>query len=294
MSKKQSEIIHDAEKEFLDVFKTLCYSRNAWQVWTDLISAMACSLSNATDRTPGRYEQREKEYEQCIKRLGSVETPAKLMAIVVMALERNPEQDFLGKIFMNLNLGSHWKGQFFTPYSVCKCMSEITIGTDVEEKLKQRGYIAVCDPACGAGATLIAAANVFRARKINYQNQVLFVAQDIDRVAGLMCYIQLSLLGCPGYIVIADTLTNPIAGATLAPIEGENQEFWYTPFFSAKVWQFRRTMENVERLIRITPGQEAGRVREEDSKNELAVKKQRHPKETKKNEIAGQLSLFDF
>lgn len=259
--KKVSEEIEGTEKEFLDIFKTLCYSRNAWQVWTDLISAMACSLSNATDRTPGRYEQREKEYEQCIKRLGSVEVPSKLMAIVVMALEKNPEQDFLGKIFMNLNLGNHWKGQFFTPYSVCKCMSEITIGTEAEEKLKQRGYIAVSDPACGAGATLIAAANVFRARKINYQNQVLFVAQDVDRVAGLMCYIQLSLLGCPGYIVIANTLTNPTVGTTLQPIGKEGQEFWYTPFFSTKVWQFRRAMETMELLIGSVPPPEPIKLR---------------------------------
>lgn len=247
--KKQSEEIQGTEKEFLAMFNTLCYSRNAWQVWGDLISAMACSLSNATDQTHKRHEQREKEYEQCIKRLGSVEIPAKLMAIIVMALEKNPEQDFLGRIFMALNLGNHWKGQFFTPYSVCKCMAEITIGTETEEKLKQQGYIAVSDPACGAGATLIAAANVFRDRKINYQNQVLFVAQDVDRVAGLMCYIQLSLLGCPGYIVIANTLTNPIVGTTLSPIEKEGQEFWYTPFFSTQIWQYRRAVETMEKLI---------------------------------------------
>lgn len=259
--KKLNEEIQGTEKEFLDIFSSLCYSRNAWQVWTDLISVMACSLSNATDRTPKRYEQREKEYKQCIERLGSVEVPAKLMAIVVMALDKNPEQDFLGKIFMNLNLGNHWKGQFFTPYSVCKLMAEITIGTEEEEKLKQRGYIAISDPACGAGATLIAAANVFRARKINYQTQVLFVAQDIDRIAGLMCYIQLSLLGCPGYIVIANTLTNPTAGTTLQPIEKEGQEFWYTPFFSTQVWQFRRAMEAMELLIGTAPPPEPIKLR---------------------------------
>ncbi len=45
---------------------------------------------------------------------------AKCFAIVVEALERNPEQDFLGELYMELELGNHWKGQFFTPYCVCK------------------------------------------------------------------------------------------------------------------------------------------------------------------------------
>lgn len=162
--KKTDEAIKGTEKEFLDIFRILCYCRSSWQVWADVITAMACSLSNTVDRRPDRFEAREKEYDQCMKRLGSVEVVAKLFVVVTMALEKNPEQDFLGKVFMNLNLGNHWKGQFFTPYSVCKCMSEISIGTETEEKLKQRRYIAVSDPACGAGATLIAAANVFRAR----------------------------------------------------------------------------------------------------------------------------------
>ena len=123
---KKSEVIQGTEKEFLDVFKQLCYSRSSWQVWADVISAIACSLSNATDRSPKHFEQREKEYAQCIERLGSVEAPAKILGTIVMALENDPEQDFLGKMYMNLNLGNHWKGQFFTPYSICKMMSGIT------------------------------------------------------------------------------------------------------------------------------------------------------------------------
>lgn len=121
---KHSEAIQGTEKEFLDEFQKLCYSRSSWQVWADLMAAMACSISNVADRSPEHYESREKEYAQCIERLGSVEVPAKMLAIIVEALERNPEQDFLGAMYMQLNLGNHWKGQFFTPYCVCKMMSE--------------------------------------------------------------------------------------------------------------------------------------------------------------------------
>lgn len=227
------------EKEFLKVFDRLAYTRSAWQVWADLMSVMACSISNAVDRSKEHFEKRGKEYGECIKRLGNEEVAAQIFHIVTMALENNPEQDFLGKMYMNLELGNHWKGQFFTPYNVCKMMSEMMCG-DIEEQIEEKGYVAVCDPACGAGATLIATANKMKKIKYNFQNHVLFVGQDIDRITGMMCYIQLSLLGCPGYVLIADTLSNPMTGHVLFPQEKEGQELWYTPVFQLDVWQWRR------------------------------------------------------
>ena len=89
-----SEKVMGTEKEFLETFRELCYSRSSWQVWADLMTAMACTLANSVDKTEPRYTAREKEYAECIKRLGGVEKPAKCFAIVVEALERNPNQDF--------------------------------------------------------------------------------------------------------------------------------------------------------------------------------------------------------
>lgn len=48
---KHSETIQGTEKEFLDEFQKLCYSRSSWQVWADLMAAMACSISNVADRS---------------------------------------------------------------------------------------------------------------------------------------------------------------------------------------------------------------------------------------------------
>lgn len=233
--------IQGTKQEFLKIFHEMCYTRSAWQVWADLISATACSLANSTDpdKENERYREREKEYAQCIKRLGGVDKPAKCFAIMVEALEQNPEQDFLGELYMELNLGNHWKGQFFTPYHICDFMAQIT-ERDIEEEIEKKGFISICDHACGAGATLIAAANNAKKAKHNFQNHILFVGQDIDRTAGMMCYIQMSLLGCAGYICIGNTLTNPIEGHVLFPQEKEGQEFWYMPMFRMDVWSLRR------------------------------------------------------
>lgn len=118
-------------------------------------------------------------------------------------------------------------------------MSNIVTG-DVDEQIEQRGYISVCDPACGAGATLIATVSEMKLSKYNFQNHVVFVGQDVDRVAGMMCYIQLSLLGCAGYICIGDTLTNPVTGHVLFPQEREGQELWIMPMFRIGPWAHRR------------------------------------------------------
>jgi len=239
--KQKEENIQGTEKEFIDLFKELTTSRSDWQVWSDLMAVMACTLSNVLDTDEKRKADREKEYTDSIARLGGVEIPAKVFTVVTQALERNPDHDFLGRLYMNLSLGSHWKGQFFTPFTISHLMAEIDLSDGIaQDQINRHGWASVEDPSCGAGCTLIAAASAFRKQKINYQQHVIFVGQDIDRVAAQMCYIQLSLLGCPGYIVVADTLTNPLCGSVLAPHEKDEQEFWYTPMWWSDTWTYRR------------------------------------------------------
>ena len=242
---KNTTVRTNYEKEFLDRFNTLCRSRNSWQVWSDVITTMACALANSVNKENSDFQKREDEYKECIERLGGVQVPSEMFALMTMALDENPEQDFLGSMFMKLELGSHWKGQFFTPYNICKLMAEINceeLATQIEEK----GWVSVNDCACGAGATLIGMVNAMRLRNVNFQNHALFVAQDIDRVAAMMCFIQLSLLGCSGYVVVADTLTNPLTGSALQPTPNENQEIWYTPMFYSDVWTWRRVFNSLK------------------------------------------------
>ena len=150
---------------------------------------------------------------------------------------------------MNLGLGSHWKGQFFTPFSISQMMAETDMSDGiVRERIAKHGWASVEDPSCGAGCTLIAAASSFRKQNINYQQRVAFIGQDIDRTAAQMCFIQLSLLGCPGYIVVADTLTNPICGDVIAPREKDKQEFWYTPMWWSDIWVGRRFIWAFEKM----------------------------------------------
>lgn len=175
---------------------------------------------------------------------------AELLAEVIMGMEQNPDQDFLGELYMLCELGNDASGQFFTPYDVCRCMVEISGGSD--PAAENAGFFSVSDPACGAGALLIAFANLCRRKNICYHDKVLFVAQDIDLIAGLMCYIQLSFLGCAGYVVIGNTITEPSTAYDrrgLLPA-GPQSRIWYTPFFSTDIWFLRRQWAQIELLMK--------------------------------------------
>ena len=73
---------------------------------------------------------------------------------------------------------------------------------------------------------MIAFANSAKRAGVNYQRNILFVAQDVDLIAGLMCYIQLSILGCKAYIKIGNSLTEPITTDSVI-----DETFWFTPMY---------------------------------------------------------------
>lgn len=235
--RESSKKTFDARKEFLKVFNRLINSYQYWDVWRDFIVIYACAISNPMDKQ--HYNEREELYLQTIKKYNKQEQPlfSELAAYTVMALEENPEQDFLGSIYMSLNLGNKNNGQYFTPYNVCELMAEITMRDSVL-KCEKEGYITINDPCCGAGAILIA--GIHAAKKqlekagYNYQHHILVAAQDIDLTAALMCYIQLSLLGVAGYIKVGNSLIDPI-------IENDSKEnYWFTPMYFFPVWSMRR------------------------------------------------------
>lgn len=214
------------EKKFVDNFNRLCNRHHSWQVWQDFVDMSACAIANAVDRRTDVWKAREDSYMTTVKRYSKEELNliTELFGITTLALEENPAQDFLGKLYMQLNLENKWHGQFFTPWHIAELMAKMLVGDDLKERIVSEGYISVDDPCCGAGCMLIAFANVCKDElKVNYQKDVLFVGQDIDPVVAKMCYIQISLLGCSGYIVIGNSLTEPI-------VTNDN-DIWYTPFW---------------------------------------------------------------
>lgn len=245
MSKNQIKLDTKQQKEMYEKFKYLSDKHGKWEVWSNFITLSACCLC-VSDRN-----QHEKEYMTVSKKYNRDELLlfSQMLALTVDAFEANPDQDFLGDLFMRFDLSDTWKGQFFTPYNVSKAMASVIIG-NLDEQMEKKPWISVCDPACGAGALLIAFAQECLRQNVDYQASVLFVAQDIDRTAALMCFVQLSLLGCPGYVIVGDSITNPTIGRnTLLPLIQPNQEVWYTPMMCTDIWQSRVVTEKLRRIV---------------------------------------------
>lgn len=237
------------QREFVKEYERLCYRFHRWEVWKDFTVLVACSISNAADRQ--HAEKREALYMDTIRKYSPEEadTFPRLFGLITLGMEEDPDQDFLGELFMELGLGNDAGGQFFTPYHLCEAMARVSMDTKLmQEHLERRGYISVNDPACGAGATLIAAAMHLKRIGVNYQQTAIFAGQDIDYTTALMCYIQLSLLGCAGYVHVGNTLTNPMTGHVLFGDGGEDT--WYTPMFFSDAWHTRRTAERMRQIFR--------------------------------------------
>ena len=299
---------NDDDRAFLKTFDALGNRHSRWQVWCDFVNLFALSIVNTVDSV--HREEREKRYLNIIRPYNEEEVKAfcQLAAITTAALDNNPRQDFLGELFIRCELGNKAHGQCFTPYHMCHMMAEITLGENgqMQKAIEDKGYITVNDPACGAGATLIAAANVFLEKGINYQQTVVFAAQDIDQTVAMMCYIQLSLLGCAGYVRVGNTLTDPDTGH---PLYGDGSiNTYYTPLYYLETWNMRREIDAFKRLFRsIEPSFSDEEKPEEDSQKPepVPIQEEEKPKpeadapliiqvgkkKGKKNE--GQL-MFDF
>lgn len=236
------------EKEFLSTFHQLLSERSRpWDIWKDFIIMSACALSNPVDKI--HYEEREKRYLDIIQKYEPRKQVlfSELFAHMVMALEEDPEQDFLGKMYMDLNLSYDELKQVFTPYHVCQLIADITIG-DIVSQVEKQGYITIDDPCCGAGANLIAAIHTARHKLekagLNYQNHLLVTGQDIEEVVALMCYIQLSLLGVAGFVKVGNTITEPMSPSDTT------ENYWFTPMYFNDVWCYRRLAHRIDTLMR--------------------------------------------
>ena len=197
--------------------QSLDRSRSLTIVFKDFLTLCTCSFA----QTIHRSDELEQRYLQTVKQYTKeqAEEFSKLLAFLVMALEEK-YQDFLGEVFMRLNLGNSSIGQFETPYTVSKFMAEINFSElEISQKIVNNHLITLSEPCCGSGGMIIAFAETMKEHNFNYQKHLYVEAIDIDEISFMMAYIQLTLLGIPAKVIQGDTLTLKF------------QQVLYTPFY---------------------------------------------------------------
>ncbi len=219
----------DYIKEFISKLSNLDRSRSISTVFNDFLTLSYCSLA----QTVYRSDNLEQRYLNIIKTYTKkqAEEFSKLLAFLVLGLEQAP-QDFLGQVFMSLNLGSQANGQYFTPYSVCKFMAEINF-TEIET-IQNNQLITLSEPCCGSGRIIIAFAETLKEQGYNYQHQLFVEAIDIDETCFKMAYIQLSILGIPARVMLGDTLA------------WKFQKVLYTPLYFVNGFEYKLKRQQQE------------------------------------------------
>ena len=224
-------MISQHHREFEKTIRQLANRYHLWEVYSDFVNMAAISLYNSIHKD----QEQEDRYLQIAGRYSKDELSGicKMLALTVNALE-GLECDFLGEMFMTLELANKWKGQFFTPFSLCQMMAAQQIDGTVESIIHQRGFATVSDPAVGGGAMVIGMARAMIDKKINYQQCLHATVVDIDQLSFCMCYIQLTLLNIPAVVVNGNSLTLECSKA------------WNTPAHVLGLWDYRLKEKTAE------------------------------------------------
>ncbi|MEM0706476.1 N-6 DNA methylase [Enterobacter quasihormaechei] len=206
--------IEEARRRFVSVFRDTARNLRRWEVFSDFITLAASELDMARIRTP---ENIARSREICAKYSESdINNMHALFGLMICALEAK-FHDFLGAIFMELELGDDRNGQYFTPYNVQSLLARLLM-PDFDETIRREGFVTVSDPASGAAGMIVAYAEVLLEAGYNPSEQMFGSCIDIDPIAADMAFIQLSLLGIPAEVITGNALTMQLNRVRYTPV----------------------------------------------------------------------------
>ena len=212
----------DYLKEFTSKLAYLDHSRSLFIVFKDFLTLSTCAIAQPFYRS----NEIEQQYLETVKQYNKeqAEQFSQLLALLVSALSEQ-HQDFLGKVYMQLNLGNARTGQFFTPYHISQMMAEITF-IDGKENIENKEIITLSEPCCGSGGMVIAYAETMKKYDINFQERLFVEAIDIDEMCFQMAYLQLSLYGIPARVLLGDTIAYKFSKMLYTPMYFINGFSW--------------------------------------------------------------------
>jgi type I restriction-modification system DNA methylase subunit len=209
--------------DFKKTFRELAPYKHRYEVFKDFVTMAACSLHNSLGKEPTR----EEEYLRIIGQYKPADQQAfpKLLGSLIAALDSEP-RDVLGPLYMELEIANKDAGQFFTPPELSEMMARMTFAPELD-KLESQDFLTASEPACGAGGMILALVKVMTQAGHDPARRLWVQAIDVDRMAALMCYTQLSLWNVPAEIIVGNTLSWDI------------REVWYTPAHHLGGWKHR-------------------------------------------------------
>lgn len=206
-------------RELVKSFESFRYKHNIYNVFGDFCACAAYAISNRVDAA--NYDSREAEYMNTISKYSKDEATlfAKMLADLTVLLHESGPRDLLGEVFMALEITNKNTGQFFTPQPVSDCMGAM-MAHGLDEKIQEKGYVTLCEPAVGGGSTVFGFCKAMKAQGFDYKTQLQVTAVDIDLRCVHMAYVQMALLEIPAVVYHGNALSV------------ETYSTWHTPAYA--------------------------------------------------------------
>ncbi|CDG16833.1 N-6 DNA methylase [Xenorhabdus doucetiae] len=192
----------DYQNTFITLFKRTARGHSRYQVFRDFCYCAMAAIHNKycySDELEQFYLKTIKKYDR-----NDVDRIVQLFSQMVLGLAQEP-CDFLGRVFMLLELGDKHLQQFFIPWEVARMMAKMQF-QDASVLLQEKPFVTLHEPACGSGCMTLAAAEELREQGHDPLCCLWVSVIDIDPLAAVMAYIQLSLTGIPAQVTIGDAL----------------------------------------------------------------------------------------
>jgi hypothetical protein len=222
------------ERALAQAIESVAHRHRRAEVFSDFVELAALSISNAVDRR--QFESREKRYLEIAAKYRPEEFKQfpLMLGHLTLALEQRCATgdlgDVLGRLYMALDLGNEWTGQYFTPYVVSRLIALMLVGDGAaaqQAEVRAEGFMDLMEPACGAGGMVIAMADAAKQAGLNYQRDMHAIGIDIDVRCVHMTYVQLSLLHIPAIVLHGNSLSHEVWSR------------WYTPAHVMGGWRWR-------------------------------------------------------
>lgn len=197
--------MRNRQAEFLKILDAHDHRQSSRQVFERFLEMAYCALAKPLDREP---EKREARYMALVGALEPARAQqfAEMLGILALGIHENEGRDFLGPVVSEREFLNAHIGQFFTPWDVCSLMVHMTI-TDALDVIKDRRFLTIAEPACGAGAMMLAAAQHLRAQGVDVARDVWFEGTDLADFCARMAFVQMALTECSGIIRCQNSLT---------------------------------------------------------------------------------------
>lgn len=200
----------NSQKKFEAALQKMCPggSLPMRDIFDDFLFMASTAFRQAVWQLRGQFnEELEASLLTLKKRYAVPNDFSEALAVLIMALEDEGHQDFLGDFYGKIGATNSATGQFFTPYTLSQVCAEMVLDEQTYFKAASEGRrFMMQEPAVGGGSMVIAAAK--KLQQIGAQPHTwLCHAVDVDLRCVRMAYIQFTLLDIPAAVHHGNTLS---------------------------------------------------------------------------------------